>query len=165
MSDLITIPADLTEMSVGQMASLAQQPLFELGEFLDTLETTLKQVRQRYHAALEQRYAKQAQQARIEAGKDFGVVHLDDAGIRVTVDSPKRVSWNQAQLAETARRIAASGERVEDYLDIEYSIPEARYSNWPPVLREQFEAARTVKPGKTSFRLALIGGGPFVEGA
>lgn len=38
MSDLVTIPADLTEMSVSQMASLAQQPLFELGEFLDTLE-------------------------------------------------------------------------------------------------------------------------------
>lgn len=66
------------------------------------------------------------------------------------------MSWNQPQLAETARRIAASGERVEDYLDIEFSIPESRYSNWPPVLREQFAAARTVKPGKTSFRLALI---------
>ncbi len=156
MSDFITIPADLTEMSVSQMASLTQQPLFELGEFLDTLETSLKQVRQCYHAALEQRYAEQAQQARLAAGKDFGVVHLDDAGVRVTVDSPKRVSWNQAQLAETARRITASGERVEDYLDIEFSIPESRFNNWPPILREQFEAARTIKPGKTSFRLALI---------
>lgn len=156
MSDLITIPADLTEMSVSQMASLAQQPLFELGEFLDTLESSLKQVRQRYHAALEQRYAEQAQQARLASGKDFGVVHLNDGSIRITVDSPKRVSWNQSQLAETARRIAASGERVEDYLDIEFSIPETRFSNWPPVLREQFEAARTTKPGKTSFRLALL---------
>ena len=156
MSDLITIPADLTEMSVSQMASLAQQPLFELGEFLDALESSLKQVRQRYHAALEQRYAEQAQQARLASGKDFGVVHLDDGSIRITVDSPKRVSWNQPQLAETARRIAASGERVEDYLDIEFSIPETRFSNWPPVLREQFEAARTTKPGKTSFRLALL---------
>lgn len=156
MSDLITLPADLTEMSVSQMASLAQQPLFELGDFLDTLETALKQVRLRYHAALEQRYAEQAQQVRLAAGKDFGVVHLDDGGVRVTVDSPKRVSWDKPQLTEFARRIAASGERVEDYLDIEYSIPESRFSNWPPFLREQFAAARTVKPGKTSFRLALL---------
>ncbi len=156
MSDPITLPADLAELTVSQMAALAQQPLFELSEFLDTLETSLKQVRQRYHAALEQRYAGQAQQARLTAGKDFGVVHLNDGSVRVTVDSPKRVAWNQTLLAETARRIAASGERVEDYLDIEYAIPEARYSNWPPVLREQFAAARTVKPGKTNFRLAMI---------
>lgn len=89
MSDLVTIPADPTEMSVSQMASLAQQPLFELGEFLDTLESSLKQGRrQRYHAALEQRYAEQAQQARLASGKDFGVVHLDDGSIRITVDSP-----------------------------------------------------------------------------
>ncbi len=138
------------------MTALGQKHLFELGSVLDSLETNLKQVRQRFHAALEQRYAEQAQQARLAAGKDFGVVHLDDGSVRVTVDSPKRVTWNQAQLAETAGRIAASGERVKDYLDIEYAIPEARYSNWPLVLREQFAAARTVKPGKTSFRLALI---------
>lgn len=66
------------------------------------------------------------------------------------------MSWDKPQLTEFARRIAASGERVEDYLDIEYSIPESRFSNWPPFLREQFAAARTVKPGKTSFRLALL---------
>jgi hypothetical protein len=35
-------------------------------------------------------------------------------------------------------------------------VSESRFNNWPPALRAQFEAARTVKPGKPSFRLALV---------
>jgi hypothetical protein len=65
------------------------------------------------------------------------------------------VSWDQAQLAAIARRIAAAGEKVEDYLDVEYSVSESRFSNWPPALRAGFEAARTVKPGKPTFRLSI----------
>ena len=75
--------------------------------------------------------------------------------MRVTADQPKRVSWDQPQLAAIAQRIAASGERVEDYLDVEFSVPESRFNNWPTALRSQFEAARTVKPGKPSFGLTF----------
>lgn len=66
------------------------------------------------------------------------------------------MSWSQEQLATIAQRITASGEKVEDYLDIEFSVSESRFNNWPAVLRAQFETARTVKPGKSSFRLALV---------
>ena len=79
--------------------------------------------------------------------------HLQDESIRVTVDTPKRISWDQKQLAEMAKRIAASGDRVEDYLDVEFSVSESRFTNWPTALREQFAAARTVKPGKRSYEL------------
>ena len=57
--------------------------------------------------------------------------------------------------APSPSAIAASGERVEDYLDVEFSVPESRFNNWPTALRSQFEAARTVKPGKPSFRLTF----------
>ena len=52
-------------------------------------------------------------------------------------------------------QLAAAGERVEDYLDVEYSVSESRFNHWPAALRAQFEPARTVKPGKPTFRLAL----------
>ncbi len=32
---------------------------------------------------------------------------------------------NEAQLAAIARRIAAAGEKVEDYLDVEFSVSES----------------------------------------
>lgn len=143
MSDLTLHPADIAAMSVSQLAQLPPAQKAEISRNLDEALAWLKQARAKFDAA------------RQEAGKDFGVVHLNDGPLRVTVDVPKRVSWDQSQLAAIARRIAAAGERIEDYLDVEFSVSEARFNNWPTALRKQFEAARTVKHGKPSFRLAL----------
>jgi hypothetical protein len=76
--------------------------------------------------------------------------------VRLTVDVSKRVTWDQAQLATIAKRIDAAGESVEEFIDIAYSISESRFLNWPSTLRTQFEAARTVKPGKPTYRLTPI---------
>ncbi|AVZ80755.1 hypothetical protein C3497_09835 [Zoogloeaceae bacteirum Par-f-2] len=155
MSDLTIFPADLAAMSVSQLAQLPPAQKAEIGRNLDEALAWLKQARAKFDAALDAAYGEQAREARLEAGKDFGVVHLNDEPLRVTVDLPKRVSWDQGQLAAIAARIAASGERIEDYMDVEFSVSESRFNNWPAALRSQFEAARTVKPGKPSFRLAF----------
>jgi len=155
MNDLTIFPEDIAEMSVSQLAALPPAQKAEIDKNLNTAIAWLKQARSKFDAALDAAYGEQAREARLEAGKDFGIVHLNDGPLRVTVDVPKRVSWDQVQLAAIARRIAAAGERVEDYLDVEYAVPESRFSNWPQTLRAQFQAARTVKPGKPSFRLAF----------
>lgn len=155
MSDLTLYPADIAAMPVGQLAALPPAQKAEISRNLDEALAWLKQARAKFDAALEAAYGEQARAARLEAGKDFGVVHLNDGPLRVTVDVPKRVSWDQVQLAAIARRIAAAGERVEDYLDVEYSVSESRFNHWPAALRAQFEPARTVKPGKPTFRLTL----------
>ena len=155
MSDLVIRTGELPELSVAQIVNLSDERLQELDVALTEMMTWAKAARDRMNVALEQRFGEAARKARITAGKDFGVVHLEDGRFRITHDLRKLVNWDQAKLAEIARRIADAGDRVEDYLDIELSVPESRYTNWPPALREQFEAARTVKPGKASFRLAL----------
>lgn len=156
MSDLTLYPADVAALSVSQLAALPPAQKAEISRNLDEALAWLKQARAKFDAALELAYGEPASATRQALGKDFGVVHLNDGPLRVTVDTPKRVSWDQAQLAAIAGRIAASGERVEDYLDVEFSVSESRFNNWPAALRSQFEAARTVKPGKPSFRLALV---------
>jgi uncharacterized protein (UPF0128 family) len=78
-----------------------------------------------------------------------------DGHLEITLELPKRVSWDQKKLAEIADRITAAGDRMQDYMDIDFSVSESRYTNWPPALREQFSAARTVKAGKATFRLSL----------
>lgn len=87
--------------------------------------------------------------------RDFGTVHIADGPLRIKFELPKKVSWSQKQLTEIAGRIVAAGEQPEAYLDIKLTVPESRYNNWPPALRQQFADARTAEPGKPSFTLTL----------
>ena len=146
----------LSEMSVAQIAALPQAQLQEAHANLLSLQTMVKAVLERMHTALEQRYADAAKAARLASGRDFGVCHLNDGDLRITVDLPKKVTWDQAQLAATAARIAAAGDTVAHYIDVDYSVSESRFNNWPPALKEQFAQARTVKAGKASYRMALV---------
>ena len=160
MSDLVINTGSLPELSVTQLAAMPQQQLQEFDLSLNILATWIKQSRDRLNTALDQRYNEQARQTLQESGRDFGVSHLDDGSLRITVDIPKRVLWAQTQLAEIAHRIAASGDNVSDYIDVEYSVSESRFNAWPSTLKETFAKARTVKPGKDSYRLALVQGNP-----
>ncbi len=161
MTDLTFLPAgfadqSLAELTVAQLAALSPQQKILLARQLEQAGDWLKQVKARFDAALEQAYADRIRTARADAGKDFGVVHVADGEVRLTVDVSKRVTWDQAQLATIAKRIDAAGESVEEFIDIAYSISESRFLNWPSTLRTQFEAARTVKPGKPTYRLTPI---------
>lgn len=155
MNDLIIFPDQLTAISVSQLRVLPPAHLIEVQRNLGQLADWLKKEQAKVHSAMQQRFDELERTARAEAGKDFGTVHFNDGPLSVSVDKPKRVSWDQKQLAEIAKRIAASGDRVEDYLDIEFSVPESRFNNWPTSWREQFEVARTVKPGKAIYALDL----------
>ena len=153
MTDITIFPDRLTAMTEADLAALPAEQLREIHFNLAQLVEWVKKAQAKTHNAMKRRYAEQERAARSEAGKDFGTVHFQDGPILVTVDTPKRVAWDQKQLAEMAKRIAASGDRIEDYLDVEFSVPESRFTNWPTALREQFAAARTVKPGKASYDL------------
>ena len=155
MNDLTIYPADIAEMSVGQLAALPAVQKAEISRNLDQAMDWLKRARAKFDAALESAYGERIKDERISVGKDFGTVHVCDGILRITCDIPKRASWDQARLGDIARRIADAGDRVEDYIDIEFSIPESRFKALPPAWREQFEPARTAKPGKPSFRLSL----------
>lgn len=156
MTAMTVLPDRLSALSVADLAALPATQMAEIVRNLDELLAWHKQQRAKVDAALDQSYAERIQRARADAGKDFGTVHIEDAGIRVSVDVPKRVSWDQTKLAAIAQRIAAAGEKVEDFLDVDYAVSESRFNNWPPALREQFAGARTVKPGKPTFRLTAI---------
>jgi hypothetical protein len=157
MTDLVIRTNDLPDLTVAQIANLPQVQLQELDGMLGELQSWLKAARERMNTALEQRYGAHGRAALLDSGRDFGVAHLADGPLRVTFELPKRTAWDQKQLAAIAERIVAGGERVQDYMDVELSVSETRFNNWPPVLKEQFAAARTVKAGKPGFRLACVG--------
>ena len=105
---------------------------------------------------MEFKYAERARQLRLDAGKDTGVVHFDDGPVRITADLPKKVDWNQTQMADLVRRIAANGDKPSEYVEISYRVSETKFNAWPESLKSAFAPARTLKTGRPDFRLALI---------
>ncbi|MGC5809535.1 hypothetical protein [Ralstonia pseudosolanacearum] len=157
MTNLIPLPADIASMSVSELAKLSPERKHELDATLDAAVAWLKTARTKLDAAFEQCYGEQARAALRESGRDFGTAHVVDGPLRIKCELPKRVSWNQKQLTEIAGRIVAAGEQIDAYIDVKLTVPESRYNNWPPALREQFTDARTVEPAKPSFTLTCDG--------
>lgn len=155
MSDLTVFPADLAEMSVNQLANLPPAQLVEADANLDHLIDWAKKTRAKFDTALNQRFGEQGRTALRDSGRDFGTAHISDGTLHIKFEMPKKVIWNQKQLAEIAERIVSSGEKVEAYIDVKLAVSESRYTNWPPALQQQFAAARTVETGKPSFTLNI----------
>lgn len=154
MNNLSILPADIAEMSVSQLAALPPAQKLEISRNLDEAIAWLKKARTRFDAALDAAYGEQARAVLHESGRDFGTAHISDGPLHIKFELPKKVSWNQKQLSEIAERIVASGEAVDSYLDLKLTVPESRYTNWPPALQQQFAAARTVEAGKATFELS-----------
>lgn len=149
-------PEALLEMPVGQLSERPGIELFQLKQLASDLTALAKSVNDHLDRALDLRFADKAQELRRAQGKDFGVTHFDDDGVRVTAELPKRVEWDQSQLAQIVARIRESGEDPAQYIETNYRVSETKYGAWPDAIRSAFAAARTVKPGKPGFRLALF---------
>lgn len=158
MKELTLYPADLANMTVAQLAAAPIQDFLDAERNVDDAIAFLKPLRAKLDAAKLQRYGEQARTALRDSGRDFGTAHVSDGALHVKYELPKKVTWSQPILKEMAERIVASGDKVEDYIDIKLSVSESRYINWPPALQQQFAAARTVEEGKPTISLTLDGG-------
>ena len=139
--------------------TLAQQPaelLFSIKNAAADLLASGKALSDHIDQAIDFKWSERARNLRHDAGKDTGVVHFDDGNVRVTADLPKKVDWDQARLAEITRRITDSGDDAKQYVEISYRVSETKFNAWPETLKSAFEATRTVKSGKPSYRLALV---------
>lgn len=152
MTDLKNRPSldDLEQMTPDQVADLPLAQIAALRSDLAEQKGKLAGIEKRIDAAMDDRFGKRARQE-VETGS----VRLDDEdGLSVKVEIPKRVEWDQAQLASVASTIAQEwGDEPQQYLRVKYEVPESAYKNWPDSLRALFEPARTVKPGKPKFTI------------
>lgn len=144
---------DLDRLSLGEIAALPPALLLELQEVALAETARVKRLRERLEAGIAQRYGEATRLARAAQGKTSGSVRIEDAGVVVIADLPKKVTWDQDRLAAMAARIAGAGDDPSDYLEIAYRVPERRFGAWPEALREGFAAARTETSGKPVFRL------------
>jgi hypothetical protein len=80
--------------------------------------------------------------------KPQGATTVQHNGHKITVTIPMRPSWDKAKLLEIAARIKAHGDDPEQYMSFEPSVSEKSFNAWPDQIKQVFQPARTIKPGK-----------------
>jgi len=145
----------MRQMPLGEVANLNAVLLARLQEQAISAVEQAKLTKDFLDGVLTRRYADRADQIRKEAGKDSGSVRFVDDGVHVMADLPKKVDWNQQSLKEIVDRIRCAGEDPDEYVEITYKVAERKFTAWPQHTRRSFEAARTLKTGKPTFKLSL----------
>ena len=79
-----------------------------------------------------------------------------DGDFDITVEIGKDVKWEPKGLAELVAKIEATGGDPREYVEIKYSVSEAKFKAWPQTLRAPFEALRTVTPKAPKFVLRRL---------
>jgi hypothetical protein len=144
---------DVRHMKVGDIAQLPAELLALLQEDATEALEAAKLVKDWLDGAIGLRYADRARALRQAENKDTGTIRFEDDNVAVVADLPKKVDWDQAQLAALVARIRAAGDDPAEYVDISFKVPERKFSAWPETIREAFAPARTVRTGKQTFRL------------
>jgi hypothetical protein len=142
-------------MPIGEIAAHPAPMLALLQEEAEEAAKAAHHLADWLHGAIALRYGDRAAAARRAEGKDTGTVRFDDDEVTVVADLSKKVDWDQDELAKLVAAIRAEDGDAGEYVDTVFRVPERKYAAWPRHIRTAFERARTVKPGKPSFRLAL----------
>ena len=146
---------DLPTMPIGEIAALPATVLALLQEEAEDSVKAARSLADWLNGAISLRYAERAAAARLTEGKDTGTVRFDDADCMIVADLPKKVEWNQDELATLVSAIRAENGDPAEYVDTVFRVPERKYAAWPRYIRTAFERARTVKTGRPTFRLFL----------
>jgi len=144
---------DLEGIALSDIAALPPEMLLDLQTAALAETARVKRLRDRLEAGIAQRYEATAAAERAAQGKSSGTVRIEDDGVVIVADLPKKVTWDQDRLAAMAERIRAAGDDTTEYLEIAYRVSERRFGAWPEAMREGFAAARTETTGKPVFRL------------
>ncbi|KGL02746.1 hypothetical protein [Thalassobacter sp. 16PALIMAR09] len=146
---------DMLSMPVTDLALMPSSLLVAIQAEIDVAADRMKTVTERFALALEVRYAARTSECRNHEEKKTGTIRFEDNGVVVIADLPKRITWDQAQLAQIAENIASAGEDPAEFIETTLKVSERKYTALPESWRKGFEPARTVRTGKPKFRLVV----------
>ena len=142
-------PAALDEMDIASIAALTAHELADLIDLLDKDATLLKLRKDKLACALNRKYGEASHRTRIAAGKDTGVVHLEDAGFDVAAEVGKTVKWDQTKLIAALNSLPV--ETAKHYAKAEFKVDERKYAAAPPDIQKILAPARAVVPALETY--------------
>ena len=93
---------------------------------------------------------------RTALNKETGTIDFTIDGVKVKHDVPKRVEWDQNQLAGIRERIIAGNADPGEYMATVYKVKETNYKAWPSFIKDIFTPARTVKYGTPRITFEIV---------
>ena len=152
----ISLPIPFLDLSAQVIRDLPLENVAALQRFISDAKSELGTLSNMLQTGLEMRYADAARAQLLAQGKDTGTTHIEDAGFDITVEVGKDVKYEPKGLAELVAKIEATGGDPREYVEIKYSVSEAKFKAWPQTLRAPFEALRTVTPKAPKFVLRRL---------
>lgn len=153
----------MTIPNLPSLTSIATDPTVLRGLSVDALDALLGEadaqakiagaVKKAITAHIETTYSGDIAHAYAVSDKDFGAVRFSDGGYEIVVETPKKVDWDEAKIAEIGDAMVAAGDDPAEYIKVSYSVDERKYAAWPSHIRLVFEPARTVRPGTRTVKL------------
>ena len=153
----IPLPIPVLDLSALVIRDLPLDNVADLQRFIADAKSELATLTNRVQTGMELRYGEQAKAQLLADGKDTGTTHIQDADFDITVEIGKEAKYDPKGLAELVAKIEATGSDPREYVEIKYSVSEAKFKAWPQSLRAPFEALRTVTPKAAKFVLRRIG--------
>ena len=155
----IPLPIPFLDLSAQVIRDLPLENVADLQRFISDAKSELTTLTNMVQTGLELRYGEQAKAQLLAQGKDTGTTHILDGEFDVGVEIGKEAKYEPKGLADLVAKIKATGGDPREYVEIKYSVSEAKFKAWPQTLRAPFEALRTVTPKAPKFVLRRAGEG------
>ena len=157
MNHLQLQQAALPDLSVSQISRLPKDQLAHFSNAVQQLQDWTEQMRGRINRAMEIRYAEQMRHAQTLGQDEAARFRIDDGDLQIDVSKPKEIVWDQDLLSQIAERMVVAGDRVQDFMQVQFSVAEQDYARWHPLLRAAFQPARKELITEHTFQIRWVG--------
>lgn len=157
MNHLQLQQAELPDLSENQISRLPKDQLAHFSNAVQQLQDWTLQMRGRINRAMEIRYQEQIREVQKRGADKSSRFCIDDGDLQIDVITPKEIIWDQEHLSQIAERMVVAGDRVQDFMQIHFSVSEQDYAKWHPLLRAAFQPARHELLKEPKFQIHWVG--------
>ena len=122
MNHLQLQQAALPDLSESQISRLPKDQLAHFSNAVQQLHDWTLQMRGRINRGMEIRYADQIRHAATLGQEEAARFRIDDGDLQIDVSQPKEIVWDQQHLSQIAERMVVAGDRVQDFMQVQFSV-------------------------------------------
>jgi hypothetical protein len=146
---------NLLHLPIGTITNYSPLKLYCLLHEVDKQLISARRAKKWLEWGIAIKYSNEIKLKRAHCNQQLGVIHVEDKGMRITQEIPKKIFWDQQKLSNIVADIAKITDPLE-YVDVTYNIPENKFRSWPKSVQQIFMEARIVTAGNSICSISKI---------